>query len=912
MMRKNHCILLVLLCFVTQLHADDWMKRLPDNTLVSVLSIPGSHDSGTGHGFTNSLYGAFGNQYARTQDINIHDQWSLGVRAFDFRPSVYKSYINVNHGIVPTKLRFNNALRILRDSVQAHPSEFAVLHILHASEGDEVENQYPERLLQLLGEDDLKDYFVPFRKDLRLKDVRGKILLLSRDQYADTPIGGFFKYWTGDIDWDRQRQAQIWGPNNEKATLYVQDYSDTHESGGVAKKVEAVKQLLKASALRNTSSTVWVYNLTSAYSKVDKLFGNEISLSDGYRDNATYTNAAVIDFLNDSSSPVGPTGIVLMDYAGVDWSDDYNTHGLETVNKLKENNYRYLTDVTTKNENNVTASTAFDMTPLIVNPRFNANNLTAGWLGDGFGAANPKENAEHYNRTFNTYQTITGLPNGIYSVSVNAFYRAGSADEAYYNYQQKNERTRYAQLYAVAGSDTLTRPLVSPYSRMVIKPRGIGWEVGHTEGNTTYYIPNDMESGEYYMHSLYAYKNTVFVAIDNNQLTLGVRKDQQIPTDWALFDDFSLTYYGNKDDAYKRWTNELRNMKENYAGLVTSTVYAEAYDQAFDVTLTNKQQAITALKKIDRAAYALAANAGLWARYQALANDCQAVIADLSVPYNKRLAITNYITQQYEPNLAALRMTNYQLKNEIPVVEGLLAAANTDVTSKYLANSDFSLGGALWTTGTDTRPGMAFSENIAEAYDTEFDLYQEVNVEKPGTYELTVKGFFRLERDADAWTLYQNRGQQSDACIYIDDNTVPLKCVFEESIAADSPLAANKSGDWMADVDPGNFYPNDMASAAYSFGAGMYENKVSCVIKNTDEKVRVGIRGNMTGANWVCFDDFRLSYRPSAVVGIKPVTNGNAQAVQYYTLDGKNISTPGRHGIYLVKGHDGKVRKVVK
>ena len=34
----------------------------------------------------------------------------------------------------------------------------------------------------------------------------------------------------------------------------------------------------------------------------------------------------------------------------------------------------------------------------IINPRFDNNNITTGWEGTGFGAANPVENAEHYEK----------------------------------------------------------------------------------------------------------------------------------------------------------------------------------------------------------------------------------------------------------------------------------------------------------------------------------------------------------------------------------------------------------------------------------------------------------------------------------------------------------------------------------
>lgn len=75
-MEKAYCLLSILaFCLnIVQVSADNWMKRLPDDAYVSTLSIPGTHDSGTGNGFvsvTESIYGPWGDKYARTQDISM-------------------------------------------------------------------------------------------------------------------------------------------------------------------------------------------------------------------------------------------------------------------------------------------------------------------------------------------------------------------------------------------------------------------------------------------------------------------------------------------------------------------------------------------------------------------------------------------------------------------------------------------------------------------------------------------------------------------------------------------------------------------------------------------------------------------------------------------------------------------------
>lgn len=325
--------------------ADDWMSRLPDRLFVSQVSIPGSHDSATGNGVSLAAF-------SQCQDIDVASQWSAGVRAFDFRPIVKDDHLNINHGIAETKLRFDEALCLLRDSLIAHPTEFAVVHVLYASGYENDKDTYVNMLRELLERDDLKDYFVEFRRDLRVSDLRGKMLILSRDQYASKPItGGFFQNWCGWLDWNAQTAGTIYGAGNSndyRSKLYVQDYSNTKdEEGGVATKVNAINQMLDFStkhSVTDASEVVWVFNFASAYP-------GSISTASGYRENATYTNAAIIEYLK--THEAGPTGVIMMDYAGVDRSPNvetgtYETKGKELIDSLIANNWKYQKRVSEK------------------------------------------------------------------------------------------------------------------------------------------------------------------------------------------------------------------------------------------------------------------------------------------------------------------------------------------------------------------------------------------------------------------------------------------------------------------------------------------------------------------------------------------------------------------------------------
>ena len=96
----NRSILFLLLSGVlitgTPLRAENWMARLPDKTFASYVTIPGSHDAATGSGWAAG-YPALGDRYARTQDLTIGEQWTLGIRAFDAntRREVYERQLGV-------------------------------------------------------------------------------------------------------------------------------------------------------------------------------------------------------------------------------------------------------------------------------------------------------------------------------------------------------------------------------------------------------------------------------------------------------------------------------------------------------------------------------------------------------------------------------------------------------------------------------------------------------------------------------------------------------------------------------------------------------------------------------------------------------------------------------------------------
>lgn len=175
----------------------------------------------------------------------------------------------------------------------------------------------------------------------------------------------------------------------------------------------------------------------------------------------------------------------------------------------------------------------------IVNPRFDNNNYS-GWSGTSLSGANPKENAEHYSKNYDTYQTLTGLAAGRYRVSLDAFCRVGSAWEDYEAYNNDHAATaQHAMLYARTSSGEVTVQL--PAASAGKTSKNLGGAVSRVGWNE--YIPNNMEAAYYWFEAGY-YNNSIEVTVGSDgTLTIGIRKNQTVSGDWTCLDNWKLECY---------------------------------------------------------------------------------------------------------------------------------------------------------------------------------------------------------------------------------------------------------------------------------------------------------------------------------------------------------------------------------
>ena len=551
-----------------------------------------------------------------------------------------------------------------------------------------------------------------------------------------------------------------------------------------------------------------------------------------------------------------------------------------------------------------TAEAPADMTASIVNPTFENASYT-GWLGTapnmtGSGSHGPANVAEHYNKTFDTYQKLEFMPQGVYELGVTAFYRGSWSD-----YQ--NGTNRNALLYASADNDTLTTPVSNPWEALNTEPMAGATEWGVTaaessqvDGDVTYYIPNDPSAGRLYFEKGY-YKSNVFFSIEGDTARVGIMKKVAVTNDWTVFDNFSLKYYGKDAAAYGKWLDEKKKSAKDYSGI--TDLFTESYLTAYNNVLTtatasNKAEVLAAIEKIDAAADSLELNIDLWKQLQSLATEGKAVVANDALDPNYMDDLSDWIDYDLAEDLAKHNFSNAELAAQVAQKQAWIDEAKkhpiseTDATN-LLTNPDFEQGTKGWTgfktvkqvkwgNGTNNMPttGGTSTNTCAEAFSSpEFDLYQVVENAPVGVYEISVQGFCRNGRGDAAWKNYQDQTTYSQpgkfpVYVYLNAAQTPFVNVFSEPVAAGYYKSINSAAEVYVNGEVE--FPDGMVSSAIAFSDGMYTQKAYGLVAKEGDAMRIGVKGTSAGLdgeddNWVIFDNFKLTWKGYQASVIKPV-----------------------------------------
>lgn len=98
-----------------------WMRDLPDDTPVTALSLPGTHNSGC-------VGGIFG--FAQTQNLELSDQLDAGIRFLAIRLAQYQDNLFVHHDVVYMGKSYTDVLDICSSFLRKCPFETILMSVM--------------------------------------------------------------------------------------------------------------------------------------------------------------------------------------------------------------------------------------------------------------------------------------------------------------------------------------------------------------------------------------------------------------------------------------------------------------------------------------------------------------------------------------------------------------------------------------------------------------------------------------------------------------------------------------------------------------------------------------------------------------------------------------------------------------
>lgn len=212
-----------------------WMKELKDETPLSGLSIPGTHNSPTYHRALPSV---------RCQAVSTRTQLENGVRFFDIRVQPEspkhptKDGLLLVHSVFPIALLggkyFRDLVNEIYDFLDKNPSETLVMSVKREGVGDSTDAQLSRILKDHYAGDPNRWYTAPHMPSLR--EARRKIVLIRRFGLDESLKGEY-----GGAGWGIN--AETWADNTPNDTcpsgaICVQDFYEVLETENIDKKIE--------------------------------------------------------------------------------------------------------------------------------------------------------------------------------------------------------------------------------------------------------------------------------------------------------------------------------------------------------------------------------------------------------------------------------------------------------------------------------------------------------------------------------------------------------------------------------------------------------------------------------------------------------------------------------------------------
>ncbi|MBQ9170374.1 MAG: hypothetical protein IJ148_06070 [Bacteroidaceae bacterium] len=558
---------------------------------------------------------------------------------------------------------------------------------------------------------------------------------------------------------------------------------------------------------------------------------------------------------------------------------------------------------------------------IIRNPNF--TNDSNFWTGNEFAVSNGV--AEQSGKTFNTYQDITDLENGVYKLRLQGFSRAAAlGSEAYEDFNEDMMRNTY--YYAESAGKRQARRLVDITADG--KDAQLNGGVGETELSDGMFVPASTAAAAVYMGKGHYWNAPLYLAVTDGTLRIGLTNQINSANAWSVIDRIRIEYVGNDAAAYALIAEQIADDAQDLDDVLGQESLKEDYEEVIDGagSLTDTNAILDAADKASRLPDQIKLSAVAYESYVAAV---EAIISEWEsrddLQGDDADKLETYLTQSEEPsedfpNGTYLYIKEYrlldagQLAAEAAFAQQLLQAAimnsaaeGSDMTS-LIVNPKFNDAVAWngWTvTEGRTESGYNMVHNggftdvvpVAAAYNMTFEVNQQITGLNDGIYALTAQAFHRPGQGREGLI---DGSDIIPAQLFVNDFAAPVLSVYADKLSyvdaqngvncrfdATEDETAPHNGEQTGSVDidtsegEGYFVPDNIYTASFAFNGKRYEQTVYGIVK--DGKLNIGIRSVDTpwrNKNLTIWGNFRLTYYGQSSAAISDILNQYSERIE--------------------------------
>lgn len=642
------------------------------------------------------------------------------------------------------------------------------------------------------------------------------------------------------------------------------------------------------------------YEKAATADEISKAYGTLMQLVNDVEANVAaykvYSDSvqAVIDYLAENDDLAGDDLDRVLDYVSLDYTCGPESEDA-TYWKFSNGAANYILDNCTLTTEEIKAETAFltkilddaiknalqdgsSLTSLIKNPGFEEAGGT-GWsldthdgtctssLTNWHGGNATNYCAEAYMQNFDVYQVIEGVPDGLYEVSVQAFYRSGKNEDAYAAYAADPDLKDAAKVYSEVYFNEFSTPI-----RNVMEIQFADGELDANNTNT-YATPD----GTYTLDGMTSASNafslenpernftmSAYGLVTDGKIRLGIRRLNTPPSNdftWTLWDNFKLTYRAKNPEVIAEVLDakvaELEAyLEENEDNMTTPA------NEAAAAALKNAEKPEDiweALIKVNNTLVESKANVAAVEEFNAAKDEMEDALDEGNpIGVDAYTEIEEDVTGGYldmtteEVEALTAKVTEVTKLLNIPIFEDA-TNDNPVACTSMLVNPDFEKQSAEGWTLDYAEGDYSNLRYESASYDGEASISHFVNAWKNGA----ALGNGKIYQDvtglpAGTYTLGADviATWQADASATVNGAYLFIEEVGVSGAKMYTPLATENN-------------------SPKSFDVTIYKN-------SADTSLRVGIMTHDTNANWLAADNFELFYLgtdiPTAIDGIITTT----------------------------------------